>query len=466
MHKRPGKQQSESLSNKIYRFRGVLLLTSLSLFLIFFILYFMPAREDYSFNHRKVSPDHRSSSSSKTSFAVIFDAGSSGSRVHVFCFDHNLDLLPVGKDIELFEQLKPGLSAYADNPKNAAASLISLLEKAENVVPKRLRQMTPVRVGATAGLRALKGDTSDRILQAVRDLLRDKSDLRLEGNAVSVIDGTQEGSYLWVTLNYLLGNLGKKYSDTVGVVDLGGGSVQMAYAISEKDASRLSNAEGVYIKKMYLKGATYYLYVHSYLHYGLLAARAEVLSVSEDSSNDCILSGYEGAYHYGGKDYKASASSSGSSLNGCRRTVLKALKVNESSCTHMKCTFGGIWNGGGGDGQKNLFVASFFFDRAAEAGFADPNKPVAKVRPSDFNDAAKQACQIKVEDTSTYPNVEKDNLPYLCLDLVYQYTLLVDGFGLDPWQEITLVKKVKYQNSLVEAAWPLGSAIEAVSSLA
>lgn len=79
-----------------------------------------------------------------------------------------------------------------------------------------------------------------------------------------------------------------------------------------------------------------------------------------------MLSRFLGEYHYGGKDYKASASSSGSSLNGCRSSVLKALKVNESTCTHMKCTFGGVWNGGGGDGQKNLFVASFFFDRAAE----------------------------------------------------------------------------------------------------
>ena len=78
----------------------------------------------------------------------------------------------------------------------------------------------------------------------------------------------------------------------------------------------------------------------------------------------CIFS--LGSYKYGGKSFNASSSPSGSSLNECKSIALNALTVNESTCAHMKCTFGGIWNGGGGDGQKNLFVASFFFDRAAQ----------------------------------------------------------------------------------------------------
>ncbi|MCI55825.1 apyrase 2-like, partial [Trifolium medium] len=44
----------------------------------------------------------------------------------------------------------------------------------------------------TAGLRALEGDASDRILQAVRDLLKQRSTLKSEPNAVAVLDGNQE----------------------------------------------------------------------------------------------------------------------------------------------------------------------------------------------------------------------------------------------------------------------------------
>ncbi|XP_020232452.1 apyrase 2 [Cajanus cajan] len=467
---RPPPPPAESLFDRIYQLRGAFLMVAVPLLLVTMVLYFTPSAssnesiEDYALTHRKVSPDRRPS----TSFAVIFDAGSSGSRVHVFRFDQNLDLLPIGKDLELFLQIKPGLSAYAQNPQQGAESLMSLLDKAESVVPREFRPKTPVRVGATAGLRALGADASDKILQAVRDLLKLRSTLNSQPDAVTVLDGTQEGAFQWVTINYLLGNLGKDYSETVGVVDLGGGSVQMAYAISETDAAKapkVSVGEDPYVKEMFLRGRKYYLYVHSYLGYGLLAARAKILKVLDGSGNPCILDGFDGSYNYGGKSFKASSSPSGASLNECKSIAHKALKVNGSTCTHMKCTFDGIWNGGGGDGQKNLFVASFFFDRAAEAGLADPSLPVVKVRPTDFEEAAKQACQTKLEDAkSTYPSVEEGNRPYLCMDLVYQYTLLLVGFGLDPWQEITLVKKVKYHDYLVEAAWPLGSAIEAVSS--
>ncbi|TVU47207.1 hypothetical protein EJB05_06799, partial [Eragrostis curvula] len=498
----PGaRQQTEAVADRLHRYRGVLMVLLAPVLLISFVLLLMPRAPAsasggglLAAGGRRWGP--RAVEDGLRKYAVIFDAGSSGSRVHVYCFDGNLDLVPIGKEIELFKQgdlhghalspsgndelkllvqkksKKPGLSAYAKDPQEAAESLISLLEEAEKVVPAELRAQTPVRVGATAGLRALGSERSEAILQAVKDLLRDKSSFKSQPDWVTVLDGSQEGAFQWVTINYLLGKLGKPYSNTVGVVDLGGGSVQMAYAISDKDAAKapeVSDGEDSYVKKLLLKGTTYYLYVHSYLHYGLLAARAEILKAGEynDYSN-CMLEGHHGKYRYGDDIFEASGSSSGASYSKCRALAVRALKVDEPACTHMKCTFGGVWNGGGGDGQKNLNPCEDFHLivlSSAQAGFVNPKAAVAKVKPSDFEEAARRVCKLNVKEAqATYPDVSVDNIPYLCIDLVYQYTLLVDGFGVDPYQDITLVKKVPYSNSFVEAAWPLGSAIEVASS--
>ncbi|CAA6661911.1 unnamed protein product [Spirodela intermedia] len=387
-------------------------------------------------------------------YAVIFDAGSSGTRVHVYCFDSELRLLPIGEDLELYVKTKPGLSAYASDPEEAANSLLPLMEKAEAAVPVETRENTPVRVGATAGLRSLGTEKSEQILEAIRALLQEKSSFSFQPEWVSVLSGTQEGKYMWVTINYLLGRLGKAYPHTAGVVDLGGGSVQMAYAVSSTNAAKAPPAKDGkdgYVNEFSLKGAEYNLYVHSYLNYGLLAARAEILKVGGGSGRSCILEGYEGSYNYGGETYNASASASGSSFAKCRRAAVKALNV-DAPCETLNCTFSGVWNGGGGAGQRDLFLASFFFDKAAQADFIDPTATTAKATPSDFKNAAKRACGMNLATAnSTYSAVWPEDLPFICMDLVYQYSLLVDGFGA-------------IRNFYGEAAWPLGSAIDAITS--
>ncbi|XP_074573851.1 apyrase 1-like isoform X1 [Curcuma longa] len=157
--------RQDSIPDKIERYRVIILIVTVPLFLLSFVLFLMP-RTPATIAILRTKESSAAYEGSK-SYAVIFDAGSSGSRVHVFCFDENLNLMRIGDDLELFEQKKPGLSAYAKDPQQAAVSLVPLLEKAESVVPKELRHRRPVRVGATAGLRDLGSETSEQILQAV-----------------------------------------------------------------------------------------------------------------------------------------------------------------------------------------------------------------------------------------------------------------------------------------------------------
>ena len=46
---------------------------------------------------------------------------------------------------------------------------------------------------------------------------------------------------------------------------------------------------------------------------------------------------------------------------------IKALNLN-APCKTKNCTFDGVWNGGGGAGQNNLYAASSFHYLASHVG--------------------------------------------------------------------------------------------------
>jgi apyrase len=73
------------------------------------------------------------------------------------------------------------------------------------------------------------------------------------------MDGAHEGAFAWLTLNYLLGKLDKGPAATVAAIDLGGGSVQEAFALPENEATV---APAGYVTPLKAGGTAFSVYVH------------------------------------------------------------------------------------------------------------------------------------------------------------------------------------------------------------
>lgn len=212
-------------------------------------------------------------------YALMIDAGSTGSRIHIYKFN-NCGPSPM-YEYEVFKQRQPGLSYYKGQPLQAAESLDQLLDEAVHVVPESLWKCTPVAVKATAGLRLLGALQSEEILQAVRLRLREKYKFNLRSDAdVVIMDGSDEGVFAWITANYLLNTIRSDSPAGISpyaVLDLGGASTQIVFEpmFDEKRPDK-SLEPGEHKYDLEFGGKKRVLYQHSYLGYGLMKARESV----------------------------------------------------------------------------------------------------------------------------------------------------------------------------------------------
>lgn len=184
-------------------------------------------------------------------YAVIVDAGSSGSRAFVYTWpdaaayaegaakDSSLlaALPPVASAKEWVVRVRPGVSSFAGHTRAIwKEHLQPLLKTAQQAVPQEQHHETPIYFLATAGLRLLAPGDQKAILQAVCGYLQDKTDFLVPecDTHVAMIDGETEGLYGWLGLNYLVhyafAGGWDSFDNTYGFLDMGGASAQLAFA--------------------------------------------------------------------------------------------------------------------------------------------------------------------------------------------------------------------------------------------
>lgn len=425
----------------------------------------------------------KSSSFSKpiVQYALMVDAGSTGSRIHVYRFNNCGETPEL--ESEIFNITKPGLSSYGSDPEGAAQSLDVLIDVAVKHVPESLKGCTPVAVKATAGLRLLGKEKSKKILDAVRHRLETKYPFPVvPGDGVSIMEGKDEGVYAWITTNYLTGKIGTvDKSPTAAIFDLGGASTQIVFeptfpSIGGGMPETLRDGDHKY--ELTFGGRHFILYQHSHLGYGLMEARKaihqQVYTTSEKELGDafdpkkivnpCIAPGMSRKVTITTdptsdppttREVTMVGPRDGSSTQ-CRSLAETILKKN-APCTVSPCSFNGIHQPplARTFAREDIYIFSYFYDRTVPIGM-----------PGDFSigelkDVTAKVCAGEGENGENWESfsstegalAELKDRPEHCLDLNFMIALLHTGYEMPVDRELKVAKKIGEN----ELGWCLGA---------
>ncbi|XP_078160236.1 putative apyrase 6 isoform X2 [Carex rostrata] len=370
-------------------------------------------------------------------FSVIIDAGSSGTRVHVFAFSQQEGSLPL-LDLNRTEVMRtsPGLSSFVDEPSKAGESLGKLIGFAKQNVGHNWVGFTEIRLMATAGLRMIDEEVREEILKSCRSVLRD-SGFKFQDDWVSVIPGYDEGLYAWTAANYALGTLGDDPQKTTGLIELGGASSQLTFVSDE-----VLPTEFMHILK--LGKTTYNLYSNSFLHFGQNSAQQslrELLKLGGIKSNPCMPRGYP--YEKEMLEVKSTGN-----FTECRTVSSDLLKIGKDNCTYQECRIGSAFVPdlqGHFLATENFFFTSKFFNLDGKSSLSDISSAGEKFCGEDWVTLKEQ-----------YSTTDEEELSQYCFSSAYIVAFLHDSLGV-PME----ASRIEFANEVgnIQAEWALGAFI-------
>ncbi|KAK2745264.1 Guanosine-diphosphatase [Myotisia sp. PD_48] len=429
-----------------------------------------------------------------TQYALMIDAGSTGSRIHVYRFN-NCGSTPELEHEEFAMTAKKkegsGLSSYGSDAEGAAKSLDVLMEVAMKTVPEEYRSCSPLAVKATAGLRMLGKGMGDNILAAVRTRLETVYPFPVvseERGGVEIMEGKDEGVYAWITTNYLLGNIGgPEEHSTAAIFDLGGGSTQIVFQptfkTNERNGQREKMPPGDHVYDLTFGGRQFTLYQHSHLGYGLMAARKAVHrtlveakheATPKDQSwlnqplvNPCIAPGMTlnvtvalSDSHPLGAEVQVlmAGPKEASSAAQCRGLTEKILQ-KDKPCSLSPCSFNGIHQPALEKTftQEDIYIFSYFYDRTAPLGM--PTSFTLRELQELTATVCAGSSHWAVFEGNSEAKQELDGRPEYCLDLNFMLSLLHTGYEMPLQREVKTAKKIGGN----ELGWCLGASLPLLS---
>ena len=287
-------------------------------------------------------------------WGVVIDAGSSGSRIHVYQLlwkrgaKSERVSLP---EISLPEpklKTKPGLSSFSKNPEAAGESLAELIKMAKDKVPEDQWEETPLILSATAGLRLLPKAKAEAILESCYMWLKANSPFLIRRDKIGIISGRDEGAYGWLTMNFLnkrLEGMSDADKGTLGSIEMGGASTQVTFLPSESEAQ---SAPVDYTYTLKVGPLTYKLYTHSYLGFGQDLARMHYNNYIQDSDNDpCFPIGYAKQSPTPSQRADVYKGRTNGPVNGTGNFEACAAGVGslfkDEGCPHTSCSFAKVY---------------------------------------------------------------------------------------------------------------------------
>nr|XP_009666387.1 PREDICTED: ectonucleoside triphosphate diphosphohydrolase 8 [Struthio camelus australis] len=405
---------------------------------------------------------------SNTKYGLVFDAGSTHTALYIYQWPADKENgTGIISQVEACAVPGAGISSYADNPALAGASLKPCLDKAMMIVPAKVQRETPTYLGATAGMRLLREQNSTKADQVFAEVAKAIRQYPVDFRGAQILTGNEEGSFGWITVNYLLETLVKfsfaekwehpQATEVLGALDLGGASTQITFqpggAMEDKNTSVLFR----------LYGTNYSLYTHSYLCYGqtqalkmLLAALREDSSSPQQISHPCYPKGYQenitvAALYDSPCVPTPSTPSTAQALMvsgtgdpvACRTAIQKLF--NFSCGAHRTCGFNGIYQPpvrGQFFAFSGFYYTFHFLNLTGQQSLGHVNSTIWNFCSNTWEELVKNFPQ------------EKERLHMYCSMAVYILTLLLDGYKFDEhtWSSIHFSR----QAANTDIGWTLG----------